>query len=444
MVDKLTKEFAKDDRPKLIIDTSSILANPEEIFKIRDSDIIIPMTVLEELDGKKKIHSELGFTARYFIRKLEDIRKINNIKLSDTIPIDNNSTITIAINGLSQNLLGKFGLSLDKHDNRIIGVALGFSEKYKNVKLLSLDTNMLVKSSALGIDCMEFPTSEDEIYYNVHSIEVSKDELDEFHLNKNINVDGENYLENDFIILKNGKQSGLARYKNGGAFAVSRIAPWGLSPRSKEQSFALDLLQDYDIPLVAISGNAGTGKTITALSASLNQVFEPQHSRYDRLIIIRPLYSVGGQEIGFLPGDIGDKIGPWFESITDTLVALGDKVTHSQAAKNIDLWISQGKLVFQPITYLRGRSLQKSLIIVDEAQNLEASLTLKTILTRVGYGSKVILLGDITQIDNSYATQKNNALSIAINKFSGDPKFGFINLVKGERSELADLAAKLL
>ena len=135
MVDKLTKEFAKDDRPKLIIDTSSILANPEEIFKIRDSDIIIPMTVLEELDGKKKIHSELGFTARYFIRKLEDIRKINNIKLSDTIPIDNNSTITIAINGLSQNLLGKFGLSLDKHDNRIIGVALGFSEKYKNVDL---------------------------------------------------------------------------------------------------------------------------------------------------------------------------------------------------------------------------------------------------------------------------------------------------------------------
>ena len=215
-------------------------------------------------------------------------------------------------------------------------------------------------------------------------------------------------------------------------------------PRSKEQSFALDLLQDYDTPLVAISGNAGTGKTITALAAALNQVFEPQNSRYDRLIIIRPLYSVGGQEIGFLPGDIGDKIGPWFESITDTLVALGDRVTHSQAAKNIDLWISQGKLVFQPITYLRGRSLQKSLIIVDEAQNLEASLTLKTILTRVGYGSKVILLGDVTQIDNSYATKKNNALSIAINKFSGDPKFGFINLVKGERSELADLAAKLL
>ena len=444
MVDNFTKEFAKDGRPKLIIDTSSILANPEEVFNINDSDIIIPMTVLEELDGKKKMHNELGRAARYFIRRLEDIRKISNIKLSDTIPIENNSTITIAINGLSEDILGRFGLSLDKHDNRIIGVALGFSEKYSNVKLLSLDTNMLVKSSALAIDCMEFPINNEEVYYNIHNIEVDKSELDLFHSNKSLIIEDQRFLENDFIILKNGKQSGLGRYKNGSVCTISKLSPWGLLPRSKEQSFALDLLQDYDIPLVAISGNAGTGKTITALAAALNQVFEPQNSRYDRLIIIRPLYSVGGQEIGFLPGDIGDKIGPWFESITDTLVALGDRVTHSQAAKNIDLWISQGKLVFQPITYLRGRSLQKSLIIVDEAQNLEASLTLKTILTRVGYGSKVILLGDVTQIDNSYATKKNNALSIAINKFSGDLKFGFINLVKGERSELADLAAKLL
>jgi PhoH-like ATPase len=189
MGDNFTKEFAKDGRPKLIIDTSSILANPEEVFNIIDSDIIIPMTVLEELDGKKKMHNELGRAARYFIRRLEDIRKICNIKLSDTIPIENNSTITIAINGLSEDILGRFGLSLDKHDNRIIGVALGFSEKYSNVKLLSLDTNMLVKSSALAIDCMEFPINNEEVYYNIHNIEVDKSELDLFHSNKSLIIE---------------------------------------------------------------------------------------------------------------------------------------------------------------------------------------------------------------------------------------------------------------
>jgi len=434
---------------KIIIDTSSILANPESVFEIENSDIIIPLTVIEELDSKKKLHNELGRAARFFIRTLDNLRIKNNVNLSEKINIENNSTITIAINGLSQTLLSKHGLSLEKHDNRIISVALSFLEQGEDVKLLSLDTNMLVKASAVGIISEEFPAEKNIVTDNIHNIETTKDIIDLFFEQKHLSVEdikysNEKIAENDFVILKNDKQSALGRFNNGRIHPLLKSNPWGLSPRSKEQSFALDLLMDESIPLVAISGNAGTGKTITALAAALQQVFETGSAVYDRLIIIRPLYSVGGQEIGFLPGDISDKIGPWFESITDTLVALGTKVTHSHAAKSIDLWLSQGKLVFQPITYLRGRSLQESLIIVDESQNLEAPLTLKTILTRVGNHSKVIMLGDTSQIDNSYTSKNNNALSFAINKFKGDPKFGYINLVKGERSELADLAAKIL
>jgi PhoH-like ATPase len=436
--------FPKEIRYKTIIDTSSILANPEAIFEIINSDIIIPLTVIEELDAKKKLHNELGRAARFFIRTLDNIRRNNGVQLFEKIEINNNSTITIAINGLSQSLLSKHGLSLEKHDNKIISVALAFKENGDYVKLLSLDTNMLVKSSAVGIECEEFPIEQNVNFDNIHTIEVKKNDIDNFYQNKYIEYESNDINENDFVIIKNGKQSALSRYKNKNLYPLLKTNPWGLAPRSKEQSFALDLLMDQKIPLVAISGNAGTGKTITALASALQQVFEPGSSCYDRLIIIRPLYSVGGQEIGFLPGDISDKIGPWFESITDTLVALGNKISHSHASKTIDMWMAQGKLVFQPITYLRGRSLQESLIIVDESQNLEAPLTLKTILTRVGNNSKVVLLGDTSQIDNNYATKNNNALSFAISKFKGDPKFGYINLVKGERSEIADLAAKIL
>ncbi len=448
---KTTTATGKVTAPLVVLDTCVLLADPSSLYAFPGYDLVIPLTVIEELDAQKNRMDDIGRAARLTVRNLEQLRLSAGGDLRAPAVLEHGGTVRITINGLRHDLLRQHGLPVDKADNRILAVALGLHAEDLPVKLVSLDVNMRIKAASLGLVAEDWVGERRSGTRRAgwHEVEIRSDLLDRFHSEKGLELDelgeaGQVLLPNEYAVLRAGKQSGLARCRNDRLEVLTRQQPWGLTARSKEQHFALDLLMDPTLTLVALSGAAGTGKTITALAAALAQVFEPSTAQYDRLTIIRPLYSVGRQDIGFLPGDVDEKIGPWFESITDTMVALGDRVTHNHAARSLDAWIAQGRLNFQPVTYLRGRSLQNTLVLVDESQNLEAPLTLKTILTRVGEGSKIVMLGDTTQIDNIYTGPDTNALAVLIDRFAGQSLFGQMVLTRGERSALANLAAELL
>ena len=245
-----------------------------------------------------------------------------------------------------------------------------------------------------------------------------------------------------YAVLRAGSQSALVRHGDGVLEPMLRVPePWGLRPRSKEQQFALDLLLDPEVRVVALDGMAGTGKTILALAAGLEQVMET--SQYDKVAVYRPVVPVGKAELGFLPGTLDEKLNPWMTAVHDALVALTERRSHADARAMLDELTEREKLTMEAVTYLRGRSLQGTYVLVDEAQNLEPT-TLKTILTRVGEGTKVVFTGDTSQIDAPYLSEHNNAVSVLIDAFEGERCFGHIRLTHCERSEVANLAAMRL
>jgi PhoH-like ATPase len=244
---------------------------------------------------------------------------------------------------------------------------------------------------------------------------------------------------NEFAVLRAGSQSALVRRHADDSLVLLRQAEaWGLRPRSKEQQFALDLLLDPAVRVVALDGMAGTGKTILALAAGLEQVMEG--GIYDKLAVYRPVVPVGKAELGFLPGTLDDKLDPWMTAVTDALVALTDRRSHADARALLEEMTTREKLSLEAVTYLRGRTLQGTFVVVDEAQNLEPT-TLKTILTRVGEGTKVVFTGDTSQIDAPYLSEHTNAVSVLIDAFQGEGVFGHVRLMTCERSEVASLAA---
>jgi PhoH-like ATPase len=246
-------------------------------------------------------------------------------------------------------------------------------------------------------------------------------------------------LSDRYAVLRAGSQSALVRHREGELEPMLRVPePWGLRPRSKEQQFALDLLLDPEVRVVALDGMAGTGKTILALAAGLEQVMES--SLYDKVAVYRPVVPVGKAELGFLPGTLDEKLNPWMTAVHDVLVALTERRSHADARAMLDELTEREKLTMEAVTYLRGRSLQGTYVLVDEAQNLEPT-TLKTILTRVGEGTKVVFTGDTSQIDAPYLSEHNNAVSVLIDAFEGERCFGHIRLAHCERSEVANLAA---
>jgi PhoH-like ATPase len=255
--------------------------------------------------------------------------------------------------------------------------------------------------------------------------------------------DTDNLTENSFVVLRDGSQSALARRRQEELVLLPANPPeaWGLRARSKEQRFALELLLDPEIAVVALDGRAGTGKTVMAIAAGLEQVVEQR--RYERLAVYRPLVPVGRAEVGFLPGGLDEKLDPWMSAIHDSIVALTDQRSSRDARRLIDDLIARGQLSLESVTFLRGRSLQRQIVVVDEAQNLEPT-TLKTILTRIGDGTKVVFTGDTSQIDAPYMGESNNALAVLIQAFADQECFGHITLSACERSEVASLAAELL
>ena len=433
----------------VVLDTCVLLADPEALLKFKNVDIVLPLTVIEELDTKKVRMDEIGRAARVTSRLLESYRVKNGGNLTSPVKLTGNCTLAVELNGLQLDLIKEKGLKISRNDNRIIAAALGLAAAGREVELISLDVNMRLKAASLGLVAKDWSpkVSTQSNSGSMRNIELTSQAIDLLHKEKTATPQElgiKNLLPNEQLILKAGKQSVLARNRNGVVTKLnSGLTPWGLESRSKEQAFAIDILLDYDVPIVALDGPAGTGKTILALAAALEQTFEPGSERYDRVMILRPVVAVGRQEIGFLPGDIQEKLGPWFEAVVDAMVALGNRVTHTAAKKTLEMWVLQGKLTMEAVTFLRGRSLQRTFIIVDEAQNLE-SLVLKTILTRVGEGSKIVLLGDTSQIDNPYVGLESNAISILNSTFTNHSLFSHVALVKGERSAVANAAAELL
>jgi PhoH-like ATPase len=279
------------------------------------------------------------------------------------------------------------------------------------------------------------------------TVDASSELVDELYDGRSIDVaevaPTGSLAENSFAILRAGSQSAMARCIDDALNLIPQASPeaWGLRSRSKEQRFALELLLDPEVSVIALDGRAGTGKTVLAIAAGLDQVVEQR--RYEKLAVYRPLVPVGRADVGFLPGGLDEKLDPWMSAIHDAIVALTDQRSNREARTMIDELIARNQLSLESVTFLRGRSLHRQIVVVDEAQNLEPT-TLKTILTRIGEGTKVIFTGDTSQIDAPYLGESNNALAVLIGAFRGQKCFGHITLTSCERSEVASLAAELL
>jgi PhoH-like ATPase len=452
--DKLAEEVTLAD--VVVLDTSALVADPASLFAFPDAGVVLPLTVIEELDQLKTRQDSVGANARAVVRTLEGLRQEAGGTLSTTVPLPDGGTLRVEPNGLRLNELDQFHLAHDVSDHRILASALGLAADGSHVTVISCDGAMRLKADALGLAAQDYVVNNEVFdpreFPGWSTIETPYEFVDELHRAKRAHEDfagqaAHDVTINEFVVARAGNTSALARRTTDGfeLLRSTRDMPdvWGMRARNKEQQFALNLLTDPDVPVVALSGRAGTGKTLMAIAAALEQTME-SGATYDRIMVLRPMYSVGRQDIGFLPGDVSEKTAPWFDAIVDAMVALSSAgINHIQAQETLSMWVEQGKLTMEPVTFLRGRSLLNTIVLVEESQNLNSS-EVKTILTRLGQGSKVILSGDPAQIDNPYVSQANNGLTALIDAFRGQDIFGHVALTACERSKVADLAADLL
>jgi PhoH-like ATPase len=436
---------------RMVLDTSVLISDPDSITAFAGADTVIPLVVVEELDQHKSRMDDVGRAARAVIRAIEELRTANDGDIRQPVPLPNGGTLRIETNGLHLNEIREHGLDPTKNDNRILAASLGQAVLGRTV-VVSNDAALRIKAAQLGLEAMEHqrlrgrtaverpagwttievsPATIDTLYAHPSGVGVA--ELDA----RDIEVVAT--LVDRYAVLRAGSQSALVRHVGGVLEPIQRVPePWGLRPRSKEQQFAIDLLLDPEVRVVALDGMAGTGKTILALAAGLDQVMESR--LYDKVAVYRPVVPVGKAELGFLPGTLDEKLNPWMTAVHDALVALTERRSHADARAMLEELTQREKLTMEAVTYLRGRSLLGTYVLVDEAQNLEPT-TLKTILTRVGEGTKVVFTGDTSQIDAPYLSEHNNAVSVLIDAFDGERCFGHIRLAHCERSEVASLAA---
>ena len=442
-------------RTQVVLDTSVLVADPNCLYAYDDSDIVIPLIVIEELDGLKTRPDDAGRAARAALRAIEDLRNLAGGAMDHPVPVGaRGGTVRIELNGVQKHIVIEHSMDPDKPDNRIIGAALGQAERAPTT-LVSNDAALRIKAAHLGLTAItHFPVGRSmetrSMGWGTIDLDVSNGQgnlVDELYATGGIDAnaipEAAGLLENEFAVLRSGSQSALSR-RVGSELTLlqsGHAEPWGLRPRSKEQRFALELLLDPSVSVVALDGSAGTGKTVMAIAAGLEQVVEQRN--YERLAVYRPLVPVGRAEVGFLPGGLDEKLDPWMSAIHDAIVALTDQRLSQDARRLIDELIARGQLSLESVTFLRGRSLHRQIVVVDEAQNLEPT-TLKTILTRIGEGTKVIFTGDTSQIDAPYLGESNNALAVLIQAFANQRCFGHITLTSCERSEVASLAAELL
>ena len=432
-----------------VLDTNVHLTDSNALYAYKEHDIIIPLKVLEEIDKHKKRQDGVGANARQFIRILDGLRAHGNLHTGVKIPDGKGK---IAVRGFDPESMP---LSLDKDDadNQIIATALKEKAKYKRKKiiLVTQDINMRVKCDSLGFPSEDYTPnklvkSQNELFTGTAKYLVDDQFVDQFYAGKDnmfADEDEITLFPNQFVMLvsnQNEKKTALAKFRsyslpltNIGDF---KYESWGIRPRNKEQKFALDLLLNDSIPIVTITGKAGCGKTLLSLSSGLEQVLEK--GRYKKLIVSKPVQAMGSQDIGFLPGSLDEKMRPWLMPIQDNL----DFIMNGNSS-NVEHLFEDGTIEIEALSYIRGRSISNAFMIIDEAQNLSPH-EIKTIITRVGENTKIILTGDVEQIDNAYLDVTSNGLSYAIERFKDCDLAGHISLAKGERSKVATLAAKVL
>ena len=440
-------------RTRCVVDTSVLIADPHCLVSFGDAALVIPLTVVEELDSLKTRPDDVGRAARTALRAIEDLRIQHGGSLAEPVSVGA-GTVQIEINGVQKHLLVEHGLDPHLPDNRIIGAALGQTGMGPTV-MVSNDAALRIKAAHLGVGAAEHqPTKRVRTdrpmgwcviatSYEVIDCLYAAGAVDVAAVLGTVETREMSLTENEFAVLRSGSQSALTRRIGDELVLLPHAVPepWGLRPRNKEQRFALELLLDPDIAVVALDGRAGTGKTILAIAAALEQVVE--QPRYERVAVYRPLVPVGRADVGFLPGGLDEKLDPWMSAIHDAIVALTDRNSSRDARHLIDELTARGQLSLESVTFLRGRSLHRQIVVIDEAQNLEPT-TLRTILTRVGDGTKVVFTGDTSQIDAPYLGESNNALAVLTNAFTDQPCFGHVTLTACERSDVASLAAELL
>ena len=439
--------MANTSKKIFVLDTNVILHDATCIQNFEDNEVVIPISALEELDQFKRGNEQIHYNAREFLRLL------------DELSIDSNSNelnqpdgkIKVVVNHNWHPDVEKT-FKEDCPDHRIINCAFKLHEENldKQLVLVSKDTNMRLKARSLGLMAEDYTTDTIEdvnhIYPGNRLIEnVSSEEIDMIY-----NADGVDFknlesiqkpVPNENYILRNGQKSVLAYFDpfEKEITQINNLNAYGITPRNAEQSFALNMLLDERIQLVTLSGKAGTGKTLLALACALEK-----RKRFRKIFLARPIVPLSNKDLGFLPGDIHSKLDPYMQPLFDNLSVIRHQFKSNQKrAQRINEMLEEEKLLITPLAYIRGRSLQKSFFIVDEAQNLTPH-EIKTIITRAGEGTKVVFTGDIHQIDHPYLDKKSNGLTYLISRMKGQSVFAHITLEKGERSDLAELASNLL
>ncbi len=441
-----------ENRKIFILDTSVILHDHQAVNQFEEHDVAIPISVLEELDSFKKGNDTINFEARQFIRFVDKLSEGNSLNQWIQLSPDRPSCFTVVMQEsgtAEQNAVKIFGDR--KADHLILNAALFIKQEYSDrpVILVTKDVNLRLKARSLDLQSEDYETGKiqnlEGLYRGIAQLELEESEvIDKIHQMESVHysevLKSEPY-NNHYFIIKNHRSSTLAYYnpETKNLDRVEKRHAYGIKPRNAEQTFAMHALFNNNIKLVTIQGVAGTGKTLIALAAALEQ-----RSNFRQIYLARPIVPLNNKDIGFLPGDIKAKINPYMEPLWDNLKVIQNQYSeNSKEYQKIKELVDNEKLLVTPLAYIRGRSFANIIFIVDEAQNL-TPLEVKTIITRAGEGTKIIFTGDINQIDTPYLDSQSNGLSFMIDRLMGQPLYAHITLEKGERSALADLASELL
>lgn len=436
-----------------VLDTNVVLHDPRAIYKFEDNEIVIPIFVIEEVDQFKKELSELGRNARQFTRLLDELRARNGASLQDGVHLESGGRLRVA---LPTEPRGWRRLDHGAMDHAILQTALEIREAgpHTPVVFVTMDVNLRIRADALGLRAETYEGGRvdiDELFSGSVSISVASTTVDSLGRRETVDATDLGEVElfpNAGIVLIDRAQTrhtAIGRYDAKAGVVrplrFGREGCWGLRPRNLEQTFALDLLLDPTIALVSLVGKAGTGKTLLAVAAGLQSVVDER--AYARLLVSRPIFPLG-RDVGYLPGTIEEKLNPWMQPIFDNLeyIFTTGRRRSQEHSDYLEL-LDAGILQVEPLTYIRGRSLPNQFLIVDEAQNLTPH-EIKTVITRCGASTKIVLTGDAYQIDNPYIDAASNGLTIAAQRFQGETIAGHVTLTRGERSELAERATELL
>ncbi|PQO33551.1 PhoH family protein [Blastopirellula marina] len=447
----MISQSAQTQLKLFVLDTNVILHDARSFQNFKEHDVALPITVLEELDRFKKGNEDINFQAREFLRQIDqmtgDVLSEEGAELGE----DQGRLRVVITNEIDHRLHQVF--LHDSPDNRILNTALHL-QHYVNdrrVILITKDTNLRMKAKSLGLQAQDYINDKiesfDSLYTGRRTLEnITTEQIDRFYQDSgHVQLDDfpevSQPIANENFVLKNGSKSVLATFNREEQILrrIEKYSPYGIKPRNAEQVFAIRALMDDNIKLVTLAGKAGTGKTLLALSSAL-----ACSSAYRQILLARPVVPLSNRDLGYLPGDISAKMDPYMQPLFDNLSVIRHQFNDTdKEAQRINRMLEQEKLVITPLAYIRGRSLQRMYMIVDEAQNLTPH-EVKTIITRAGEGTKIVFTGDIYQIDHPYLDSLSNGLSYMINRMKGQDLYAHISLEKGERSELADIASELL